>query len=200
MGKLELNKKQKKDALFTTAFELFTTKGLAKTTISDIVDKAGVAKGTFYLYFKDKYDIRNKLVARETSQLFFRAHEALSQTELTEFEDQLSFIIDHILDELEANHSLLRFISKNLSWGVFKGALEEKLPDEDFHFYESYLQLLSYHNRSYENPEFMLFTIIELVSATCHSCILYQQPAPMEEYRPYLHRAIDGIMKSFLLE
>ena len=40
----------------TTAFELFTTKGLTKTTISDIVDQAGVAKGTFYLYFKDKYD------------------------------------------------------------------------------------------------------------------------------------------------
>ena len=47
MGKLELNKKKKKDALFNTAFELFTTKGLTKTTISDIVDQAGVAKGTF---------------------------------------------------------------------------------------------------------------------------------------------------------
>ena len=57
MGKLELNKKKKKDALFNTAFELFTTKGLTKTTIADIVDQAGVAKGTFYLYFKDKYDL-----------------------------------------------------------------------------------------------------------------------------------------------
>ena len=62
MGKLELNKKRKKSALYNTAFELFTTKGLAKTTISDIVENAGVAKGTFYLYFKDKYDIRNKLI------------------------------------------------------------------------------------------------------------------------------------------
>lgn len=47
MGKLELNKKRKKSALYNTAFELFTTKGLAKTTISDIVENAGVAKGTF---------------------------------------------------------------------------------------------------------------------------------------------------------
>lgn len=52
MGKLELNKKKKKDALFNTAFELFTTKGLTKTTISDIVEQAGVAKGTFYLYLR----------------------------------------------------------------------------------------------------------------------------------------------------
>ena len=58
MSKLEVNKKKKKDALFHTAFELFTTKGLTKTTISDIADQAGVAKGTFYLYFKDKYPIK----------------------------------------------------------------------------------------------------------------------------------------------
>ncbi len=71
MGKLELNKKKKKDALFNTAFELFTTKGLAKTTISDIVEQAGVAKGTFYLYFKDKYDIRNKLVSHKSRRTVF---------------------------------------------------------------------------------------------------------------------------------
>ena len=65
MGKLESNKKKKEDALYNTAFELFTTKGTNKTTISDIVEKAGVAKGTFYLYFKDKYDIRNNIVGRQ---------------------------------------------------------------------------------------------------------------------------------------
>lgn len=57
LKKAALKKKQKKESLLNTAFELFLTKGLAKTTISDIVEKAGVAKGTFYLYFKDKYDI-----------------------------------------------------------------------------------------------------------------------------------------------
>ena len=62
MGKVDENKKKKKEALFNTAYELFTTKGINATAISDIVEKAGVAKGTFYLYFKDKYDIKNKLI------------------------------------------------------------------------------------------------------------------------------------------
>lgn len=197
MGKLELNKKKKKDALYTTAFELFTTKGLAKTTISDIVGKAGVAKGTFYLYFQDKYDIRNKLISHKTCELFFQAHEALKKTELSTFEEQLHFIVDYILDVLSQNCSLLLFIAKNLAWGVFKGAFEEKMPDEDYRFYDSYLQLLSKNSVTYRNPELMLFTIIELVGATCYSCILYQQPVSMEEYKPYLHKTIDGILKSF---
>lgn len=51
MGKLELNKKKKKDALFNTAFELFTTKGLTKTTISDIVEQAGRCQRYFLSLF-----------------------------------------------------------------------------------------------------------------------------------------------------
>ena len=70
MGKANLNKLQKRNALFQTAFDLFTNKGFAKTTISDIVNQAGLAKGTFYLYFKDKYDLRDKLIISQTSQHF----------------------------------------------------------------------------------------------------------------------------------
>ena len=54
MGKIDENKRKKKEALFNTAYELFTTKGITSTTISDIVEKAEVAKGTFYLYFTNK--------------------------------------------------------------------------------------------------------------------------------------------------
>ena len=73
MGKLDANKKQKETSLLDTAFNLFTTKGLTKTSISDIVSNAGVAKGTFYLYFKDKYDLRNRLISHKSSQLFKQA-------------------------------------------------------------------------------------------------------------------------------
>ena len=59
MGKIELNKLQKQTSLLNTAYELFTTKGVNKTSIAEISKAAGIAKGTFYLYFKDKYDIRN---------------------------------------------------------------------------------------------------------------------------------------------
>ena len=78
MGKIEVNKKQKKESLLNTAFSLFTSKGFQKTSISDIVDNAGVAKGTFYLYFSDKYDLRNKLIAHKAGVLFLDAYHALT--------------------------------------------------------------------------------------------------------------------------
>ena len=114
-----------------------------------------------------------------------------------EQEEQVHFIVDYILTELDRDHTLLLFISKNLSWGIFKGAFEEKMPDEDYHFYQSYLDMLSKSRATYENPELLLFTIIELVGSSCYSCILYQQPVPLVQYRPYLHASITAIMKTF---
>lgn len=199
MAKAENNKQKKKEALYKTAFELFTTKGIHKTTISDIVEKAGVAKGTFYLYFTDKYDISNKLVAKKTSSLFANAVNAVEKTNLDNFPDRFIFIIDHIIDELTQNKSLLTFISKNLGWGVFKSALENRSVTDDLKFYDMYLNLLEEDEYEYEEPEIMLFTIIELVGSSSYSCILSNEPVSIEEYKPYLYRTIRTIMESHKL-
>ena len=193
-SKIENNKKMKKDALLNTAFELFTSKGINKTSISDIVEKAGVAKGTFYLYFTDKYDIRNRLVSHKASQLFHAAHEALLRTDITDTEDRVIFLIDHIIDQLAANKSLLNFISKNLSWGIFKNALTSPSDSKDINFYDIYVELLDQSARPFKEPEIMIFMIVELVSSTCYSAILYDEPVPVRELKPHLYRAVRQIL------
>ena len=67
--------------MLDSAFQLFTDKGIAKTSISDIVESSGVAKGTYYLYFKDKFDIRNKLVVYQSTKLLREAYEATMEQE-----------------------------------------------------------------------------------------------------------------------
>lgn len=52
MGKIEEKKKRKKETLFNTAYELFTTKGILGTTVSDIVEKAGVGEGNLLSLFQ----------------------------------------------------------------------------------------------------------------------------------------------------
>ena len=49
------DKEEKENRLLNTAFRLFTEKGIKETSIQEIVDNASVAKGTFYLYFRDKF-------------------------------------------------------------------------------------------------------------------------------------------------
>lgn len=191
MGKVDVNKKLKENTLLKAAFDFFTTKGFSKTSITDIVDQAGVAKGTFYLYFKDKYDIRNKLISHKSSQLFRTAVEELgAHLDELEFEDKLIKIIDNIINQLNANQSLLTFISKNLSWGIFKTALTTPSSEEDINFTDVYYKMLSKAPYQFKDPEIMLFMIIELVSSTCYSAILYEDPCTISELKPHLYDSI----------
>ena len=195
MGKSDLNKQKKREALLNTAFELFTTQGITRTTINNIVEAAGVAKGTFYLYFKDKYDIRNKLIAHKASRIFSVADDALSKTQLTELDDRIIFLADNIIEQFNADKSLLGFISKNLSWGIFKNELISSGDSSDVDFYNIHT-VLENSPRSFKNPEILLFMIVEFVSSTCYSSILYNEPTDIETLKPYIFDAIRQIIRS----
>ncbi|MGN0692615.1 MAG: TetR/AcrR family transcriptional regulator [Oscillospiraceae bacterium] len=198
MGKLDENKKQKRDSLLETAFRLFMSQGIQNTSISDIADQAGVAKGTFYLYFKDKYDINNKLICHKSSQLFRNAAAGLDEHagEASTFEDTMIYIIDSIINQLAENPNLLKFIAKNLSWGIFKNVMSTPVYEDDIDFREDFRKLLESFPEKYDDPEIMLFMIVELVSSTCYSAILYSEPVDIGTLKPYLYRNIRSIICS----
>ncbi len=50
-----------REKIVAAAMELFAKKGFDRTTVDEIVARAGVAKGTFYLYFKSKDDLIREL-------------------------------------------------------------------------------------------------------------------------------------------
>lgn len=193
MSKIESNKKQKRDSLLDAAFSLFTSKGITKTSISDIVEKSGVAKGTFYLYFKDKYDIKNMLIAHKASQLFQNAENDLQKENLSDLVDEIIFIADNIINQFCADKSLLLFISKNLSWGIFKSSITNTSGD-DVNFDVIYKRIINNKDYTFKDPEVMLFMIIELTSSTCYSAILYNEPISIDKLKPYLYETIRNII------
>ena len=195
MGKVDENKKKKKETLFNSAYELFITKGINSTAISDIVEKAGVAKGTFYLYFKDKYDIRDKLIADKARQIFSRALNEMNAVSLDTLEDHVIYLVNSVVNQLDQDKILLKFISKNLSWGVFQKALLLENDSDGDSFYNRYYTLLHESGRRFRNPDLMLFMIVELVNSTCHSVILRQEPVTLEVLKPELCGVICDMIK-----
>lgn len=198
MGKIDNNKQQKRDSLLDSAFSLFINNGFSKTSISDIVNTAGVAKGTFYLYFKDKYDIRNHLIAHKASQVFEAAYlELQAHSEITDFEEQILFVIDHILDQLDTNHNLVSLISKHLSWGFVKNSLIYTPGKDTPSILTIFTTMLENAAHTYSSPELMMYMILEIVSGTSYNAILYQQPVPLEELKPHLYKTVKGILESY---
>lgn len=195
MGKLDEKKRQKREALLVSAFSLFTSKGINDTSISDIVKHANMAKGTFYLYFKDKFDIRDKLIVTKAMQLFHKAMENIKKEDLQTLEEEIIYIADGLINQLDEDKMLLRFVSKNLSWGVFHHVLLTGTDESSgCSFYDGYMALLDKSGRKFRNPNLMLYLIVEFINATCYNVILQQEPVTLDELKPELYGTIVDIV------
>jgi AcrR family transcriptional regulator len=62
-------KAERRQQILKAAREVFAKRGYHQTTIDDIVREAGVARGTFYLYFEDKRAVFSELIDRFSAQI-----------------------------------------------------------------------------------------------------------------------------------
>jgi AcrR family transcriptional regulator len=200
MGKVDENKRLKMTAMLDTALQLFTDKGIAKTSISDIAESSGVAKGTFYLYFKDKYDIRNKLVVYQSCKILKQAYLSMQSDQPEKLEDKVVLFVGYVLDQLAQKPELLGLISKNLSWGILKQNATKPELEEDFDIQAVFRLLTQESGISERESEIMLYFIVELVGSSCYSAILYGEPCPLEELKPHLFESVRQIIRQFTQE
>jgi len=200
IGKAEENKKRKRESLLNTAFELFTTKGINNTSISDIVEAAGVAKGTFYLYFKDKYDINRKLMVHRTSLLFDTALSNLHKQMISDVTEKILFVINDIIDSLTKDKVLLMFISKNLGLGFSRYLMESPTMAEEEPYKEVTKEFMNDIGDNITDPRLMMYMIIELTGSSIYSAILYNQPVTIDELKPHLYKTINSIIDQFTKE
>jgi len=71
-------KDQLRHELITTALQLFKEKNGEAPSVDEITARTGVAKGTFYLYFKTKSDIMAAILEHALEQLESRINSALA--------------------------------------------------------------------------------------------------------------------------
>ncbi len=199
MGKVEDKKKQKKAALLKAAYHLYTEQGIDNTSVSEIVKEAKMAKGTFYLYFKDKYEIQDCLIASQANLIFERAdsklHNKLAQLAHDSIEDCIIFLVDAVIDQLRENPDLLRFISKNLSWGIFSSLRIGNLDNRNC--MDIFEALLDASKKKFRQQKLMIYMIVELVNATCYNVILNHEPVGLEELKKELYATIRSILHQF---
>lgn len=99
---------EKRDKIITAAIRVFQKLGIEKTKVSDIVKEAGIAQGTFYLYFPSKLSvmpfIAEKTVIKIVSQV------KLTVNENAPLEDQLIQIIDCVFKLNKKYHDIFAFL------------------------------------------------------------------------------------------
>lgn len=81
-------------------------KGMAAATMQEIAEEAGVAKGTIYLYFRDRDELVEKTFETAMEKLFLQIDEALDRD--VAFEDKLRAVMSAQLEFFSQNREFFR--------------------------------------------------------------------------------------------
>lgn len=194
-ARLESKKQGKENALLEAAFDRFTKLGINDTTIDEIVKKAGVAKGTFYLYFRDKYDVLDMIVVRKTSVLL---RDAILATRSRCIDDRIGrvlYFIDYLIGQLAEDKILMRIIHKDLSYSLYRKVLNDPVRGVELKkVVEEFKSNVRCDGYGEEDTEHLLFILLEMTGSVCYSAIVNNEPAPLDVIKPVLFTTIRKIL------
>lgn len=107
-----------KQQILEAARKVISLKGFAGARISDIVAKAGLAQGTFYLYFKSKQDVVAQLAQDITVSQTERiaAFEQIGSTMTrSEFIEKIYAVFDSYMHFFKENADIMRVLAGEVS-------------------------------------------------------------------------------------
>lgn len=102
--------------LLDIAQGLFFQKGYENTPVNDIIEQAGVAKGTFYHYFKSKGELLDKLVDRWSRATLDRVSKLVEKPDINALEKLNKFFVtirDYKLENLELMKMLMKVMYRD---------------------------------------------------------------------------------------
>ena len=180
----------KEERIIESAIEVFLEKGIEKATVSEIVKKAEIAQGTFYLYFDSKLSVMPKIAEVMVEKIL----EELSQNIDGEtIEEEIQSVIDTIFNITKEYKSLTTLIYSGLTQTQYVGNWE-KIYAPLYDFIE---QLLIPHKKNGEiretvNTAFISKILIGTIEAVAEQMYLYDDSSEEKanEYKEELLKFI----------
>lgn len=112
-------------ALMEKGKELFARHGLKKTSVSDLTQAAGIAQGTFYLFFASKEELLFEILENEEREMR-KESEALMTSE-EHVEEYFRKLLTRALEYMESNELLKRIHQGNEMERVLRKLPKEKV-------------------------------------------------------------------------
>lgn len=108
-------KAERPQEILEAAFVEFSRNGYAMTTLDRVAERAGVTKGTIYVYFENKEHLFISMVREVTKAALDTVHEMLETHEGTTADllrAQFSFIYQHIVEDRRRREVLRMLIAE----------------------------------------------------------------------------------------
>ncbi|MFB7158741.1 MULTISPECIES: TetR family transcriptional regulator [unclassified Lysinibacillus] len=98
----------KEEKIIQAAIEVFREKGIEKTKVSDIVKAAGIAQGTFYLYFPSRLSVMPAIAKVMVEKIIAAINDGISKQE--PFAKQLEKLVDIVFSLTEEYRDVFALI------------------------------------------------------------------------------------------
>lgn len=189
---MEEQKNRKRQSIMDAAFQCFIDKGIHKSSVDEIVQKANVAKGTFYLYFNDKADLMQQLCIHISRSVLIDAYRKVKKNASASFTENVISIIDYIIEYFKSHKLVLKMVERNFSWPLIENELSRE--QDDLVMAEMMNTLYSQSPASRDEVYKTLFSIIALAGSVGYSSILFEKPDTIDNMKPVLYSMITKIL------
>ncbi|MGH2509449.1 MAG: TetR/AcrR family transcriptional regulator [Ktedonobacteraceae bacterium] len=167
--------------LLKIARQVFAEKGFDAATISEIVSRAGIAQGTFYLYFPSKISV--VITLAEEIQVSIEQSLRTSYAESVSLDAMIEKSVESAFHIMGQFRDILALVHSGIRWPEF-----EEVRSRIFPPYHALLaeiirqgQALGTVNSTI-NPEATAVFIVGLVYYAANQCDVYQGSLPSEVY------------------
>jgi AcrR family transcriptional regulator len=105
-----LNRQERHDHLLTCALDVFAEKGYHAASVTDIIERAGVARGTFYLYFESKRSMFSELLDDLFAVIDQRVKRIDRKADAAGVVGQMRSNVEQVISCLQDNRAMLRIL------------------------------------------------------------------------------------------
>ncbi len=181
-GIITQKKEEKRKKILDSAHELFTSIGVSNTSISMICEKAGIAKGTFYLYFTDKEDVLRNLVRRVSFDLLKAAYDESLKIK-GGFIDSVICMANYLIELFKNDKDALLVIKKDFIWPIS----EEEFNTTDDPTMSKIRDAINEYSKQIHMSEhkilLRLYALLSMLCSVCYSSIIDGFPSDIDSLK-----------------
>lgn len=198
MPNVILHKKlEKRKKLLDSSYELFVEKGISNVSIAEICQKAGIAKGTFYLYFTSKEDIARALNRRISFTLMQKAYDEVNRNRKDTFADNVITMANFIIDYFHADTETLKMMRKDFIFPLTVDDFDNSTNPLMISLRQEISDYASVSGYSNHEILFRLYSLLSMIAGICHSVIIDHFPdTDIDDLKPVLFDMIRKAIQS----
>lgn len=176
-ARAQRRREQRRDAIVEAAKRVFRKKGYHQASVADIIYEAGIARGTFYLYFEGKQDVFQDLVDQFLARIRGRIRPISLEPDAPAPLDQLRANFRRVFETLVADDDLATLMLRDRS------SFDEESRAQVDLFFEPVLQMVKAALRVGQSQGIIRGCDVEIVAVTALGAVRQLLSQVVEAHR-----------------